>query len=138
MNRTTILENLVQASLKTDLPFFSVGDTVNPKAGIRWAPSKNLLVRTSVGTGFRAPSLSDLNRPVSFGGTSSLLTDPTCVTIQNDIDSCTDIWEVERRSNPKLKPEKSRQFSLGSVLEVTPGLTPVSYTHLTLPTNREV
>jgi len=29
MNRTTILENLVQASLKTDLPFFSVGDTVN-------------------------------------------------------------------------------------------------------------
>jgi len=100
-----------------------VGDTVNPKAGIRWAPSKNLLVRTSVGTGFRAPSLSDLNRPVSFGGTSSLLTDPTCVTIQNDIDSCTDIWEVERRSNPKLKPEKSRQFSLGSVLEVTPGLT---------------
>jgi len=29
MNRTTILEDLVKASIKTDLPVLSVGDTVN-------------------------------------------------------------------------------------------------------------
>jgi iron complex outermembrane receptor protein len=94
-----------------------VGSTFNPKAALRWQPSKQMLVRGSVGTGFRAPSLDDLNRPVIYGTTSSLLTDPQCVADGNLIDDCTDQWNVERRSNPNLKPEKSRQFSLGAVFE---------------------
>jgi iron complex outermembrane receptor protein len=81
------------------------------------------VLRGSAGTGFRAPSLSDLKRPTTYGSASSFLTDPVCVkTGLDSIDGCTDQWPVERRSNPNLKPEKSRQFSLGVALEAVPGL----------------
>jgi iron complex outermembrane receptor protein len=102
--------------------YSGVGNTTNPKAGIRWQPSKELLVRGSVGTGFRAPSLADLKRPTTFGTTSSVLTDPQCVATGDTLDNCTDQWNVERRSNPNLKPEKSKQFSLGAVFEPRTGL----------------
>jgi iron complex outermembrane recepter protein len=36
---------------------------------------------------------------------------------EGSIDLCTDQWPVERRSNPDLDPEKSRQFSFGAVFE---------------------
>jgi iron complex outermembrane recepter protein len=97
--------------------YSEVGNTTNPKIGLRWQPSQALLLRASAGTGFRAPSLSDLKRPTIFGTTAGILTDPQCVQQEGSIDTCTDQWNVERRSNPNLKPEKSRQFTLGVVLE---------------------
>jgi iron complex outermembrane receptor protein len=97
-----------------------VGATTNPKIGIRWQPSPAVLVRASANTGFRAPSLSDLNRPTTFGSAASFLTDPECVKTGLDtIDGCTDQWAVERRSNPDLKPETSRQFALGAMFDIT-------------------
>ena len=100
--------------------YSQVGATTNPKVGIRWQPAPSLLLRASANTGFRAPSLSDLNRPVTFGSASSFLTDPECVKTGLDtIDGCTDQWSVERRSNPGLKPETSRQFALGAMWDVT-------------------
>ncbi|PWF39395.1 TonB-dependent receptor [Massilia glaciei] len=113
----------MQFALRHDR-YSEVGATTNPKVGIRWQPNKTMLVRASAGTGFRAPSLADLNRPTTFGSASSFLTDPQCVSSGLDtINNCTDQWAVERRSNPNLKPEKSRQFSLGAVFEAAPGLT---------------
>lgn len=84
---------------------------------MRWQPREDLIVRASAGTGFRAPSLNDLYRPTVFGVTSSLITDPQCVAAEGSIDLCTDQWPVERRSNPDLDPERSRQFSVGTVYE---------------------
>ena len=113
----------LQLALRHD-HYSEVGSTTNPKAGLRWQPSQNLVLRGSAGTGFRAPSLSDLKRPSSFGTAASFLTDPQCVKTGLDtIDGCTDQYPVERRSNPNLKPEKSRQFSLGGVLDVSRQLT---------------
>ena len=97
--------------------YSAIGGTTNPKVGLRWQPSKQVLVRASANTGFRAPSLDDLHRPTTYGTTASLLTDPECVAQGGSIDGCTDQWPVERRSNAALKPERSRQFSLGTVLE---------------------
>ena len=112
-----------QFALRTDR-YSDVGNTTNPKLGLRWQPSKQLLVRTSANTGFRAPSLSDLYRPDTFGSASSFLTDPQCVRLGLDtIDGCTDQWAVTRKSNPNLKPEKSTQFSLGAVFEPVANLS---------------
>ena len=92
-----------------------VGSALNPKISLRWQPMPQWLLRASAGTGFRAPSLDDLYRPTTFGTASSFLTDPQCVAEEGSIDLCTDQWPVERRSNPDLKPEESRQFSAGVV-----------------------
>lgn len=104
----------LQAALRFD-DYEAVGSTFNPKFGVRWQPHEDWVLRASAGTGFRAPSLNDLNRPTIFGVTSSLLTDPQCVAQEGSIDLCTDQFPVERRSNPDLDPERSRQFSTGFV-----------------------
>ena len=39
------------------------GGTWNPKLALRWQPVRSLLLRTSWGTGFRAPPLYDLHTP---------------------------------------------------------------------------
>jgi iron complex outermembrane recepter protein len=44
-----------------------------------------------------------------------------CAVEGGDLSFCADQWPVERRSNPKLKPETSRQYSLGTVFEPSPG-----------------
>ncbi len=106
----------LQGALRFD-DYQDVGNTFNPKFGVRWQPSETLIIRGSAGTGFRAPSLNDLNRPTIFGVTSSLITDPQCAAAEGSIDLCTDQWPVERRSNPDLDPERSRQFSVGFVYE---------------------
>jgi iron complex outermembrane receptor protein len=107
----------MQFALRYD-HYSEVGSTTNPKVGLRWQPYKALLLRASAGTGFRAPSLSDLKRPTIYGTAAGFLTDPQCVKQEGSIDLCTDQWPVERRSNPNLKPERSQQFTLGGVFEL--------------------
>jgi iron complex outermembrane receptor protein len=94
-----------------------VGSTSNPKIGLKFMPSDAVLLRASAGTGFRAPSLSDLYRPTVVGSTATL-PDPVCMAENdNDLSYCADNWETHRYSNAQLKPEKSRQFSVGAVFQ---------------------
>jgi iron complex outermembrane recepter protein len=83
--------------------------TTNPKLGLSWRPNAQLLARASVGTGFRAPSISEMFRPLRAGVTASFVRDP--------VSGETTQLPVDRASNPELKPEKSRQFSIGIVFE---------------------
>ena len=109
----------VQLAVRHD-DYSQVGSTTNPKIGVRWQPAPSVLLRASANTGFRAPSLADLNRPTTLGTAASFLTDPECVSKKLDtINGCTDQWAVERRSNPDLKPETSRQFALGAMWDVS-------------------
>ena len=95
-----------------------VGGTVNPKVGLRWVATPQALMRASFGTGFRAPSVSELYRPTQYSSTVGILPDPVyCALVDNDLTSCADQWPVEYHSNAHLKPERSRQFSLGTVLQ---------------------
>ncbi len=91
-----------------------VGTTTNPKASLRWQPMKSLVLRGSVGTGFRAPSLPELNAP-EVSGASPLIDDPFSGT-SNQFPSVTG-------GNPALRPERSQQFSAGFVAEPAPGLS---------------
>ena len=99
------------------------GGAASPKLGLKYVPMPELLLRASIGKGFRAPSLSDLYRPVTQGS-SATLTDPVCLAADpsNTVTDCSDIWTTLKYSNAKLKPEKSRQFSLGAVFEPRRGV----------------
>ncbi|MBP6902741.1 MAG: TonB-dependent receptor [Burkholderiaceae bacterium] len=94
------------------------GGALSPKLGLRYTPTRELLLRGSIGAGFRAPSMSDLYRPLSTG-TAATLVDPACLAADPDATptDCSDTWTTYNYSNRALKPEKSRQFSLGLVFE---------------------
>jgi iron complex outermembrane receptor protein len=90
--------------------YSDVGNTTNGKASLRYSPTQHLLLRGSVGTGFRAPTLVELHRPTSVG-TSEEFIDPAFpgdgkVQVNSTIGG-----------NPDLKPEKSKQASVGFVLQ---------------------
>jgi iron complex outermembrane receptor protein len=85
--------------------------TTNPKLGLSFRPSREMLIRASAGTGFRAPSISEMFRPVRAGITASFVRDPVSGEVAQ--------MPIDRFSNPELKPEKSKQFSLGAVFEPT-------------------
>ena len=98
----------LQLALRFD-HYEGVGNSTNPKLGVRWQPSAQVLVRGSAGTGFRAPSFSELYRPTSYGTSPAFLFDGVFNSFEQ--------YPTEKIANPDLKPEKSRQFSLGVVFE---------------------
>ncbi|WP_273491111.1 TonB-dependent receptor [Roseateles chitosanitabidus] len=111
----------LQLALRHD-HYQKIGSTTNPKLGLRYAPLRNLTFRASAGTGFRAPSLDDLYRAIKVGETATL-PDPVCMNENHDLGLCANNFETRTYSNPNLKPEKSRQFSIGVLSDPTPELS---------------
>ncbi|MDB6101346.1 MAG: hypothetical protein JWO52_1345 [Gammaproteobacteria bacterium] len=101
-----------------------IGSTANPKASLRWQPYSWVLVRASAGTGFRAPSLTDLYAPQARSVTSNGTRDPIrCPTFDLTVAGCSFQFTTITGGNPHLTPEKSRTFTVGTVLEPTRNLT---------------
>ena len=100
------------------------GGALSPKVGLKYVPMPELLLRASLGKGFRAPSMSDLYRPLSLGN-AAVVTDPVCLAAdpENTATDCSEGWSTYNYSNAKLKPEKSRQFSAGVVFEPKRGVS---------------
>jgi iron complex outermembrane receptor protein len=84
-----------------------VGASTNYKASLRWQPVRSLLLRASTGTGFRAPTLSDMWTPQVLG-TTVAFSDPKTGQSSLQVNGLTG-------GNPKLRPEESRQASVGMV-----------------------
>jgi iron complex outermembrane recepter protein len=96
------------------------GGSFNPRVALRFQPSKEVLMRASAGTGFRAPTLWDVNSPVSNTNTADPQTDPECpppAPGKPPSALCNTQFNVQLSSSKSLKPEKSRQFAFGAVFE---------------------
>lgn len=108
-----ILKNLdLGAAVRNDR-YNDTGNSTNYKVNVRYQPVKALLLRASTGTGFRAPTLTDLWTPQTMG-TSASFTDQGINNLQaNQLSG----------GNPDLKPEESKQFSVGAVLSPINNLT---------------
>ncbi|MFZ6818394.1 TonB-dependent receptor [Undibacterium sp. Ji22W] len=96
-----------------------VGSTVNPKASVRWQPTNSFMLRSSVGTGFRAPSLTDLYTSQATSVTANGTRDPIrCPDIKTGAPGdCSFQFSTITGGNPDLKPEKSMSFTFGILLE---------------------
>ncbi len=104
------------------------GNTTNPKVSLRWQPSKELLVRSSYSTGFRAPSLYELNATPAYTNTGTIDDPVNCpggvplpgksATLYCDI-------QIQRLTggNVDLQPEKAKNFTFGLVFEPTANLS---------------
>jgi iron complex outermembrane receptor protein len=106
------------------------GSNITGKLAMRYQPSKQFLVRGSLGTGYIAPSLAQVNAPKqNFGVTQSAYTcsgDPASDALQALATSlgviCDDGAQFNQyaKGSADLKPETSRQATLGIVWELTP------------------
>jgi iron complex outermembrane recepter protein len=97
------------------------------KLGLRFQPLPELLMRASLGTGFRSPTLNDITKPLSeFGviGTQRpcpvTAPDPLAVGCRPNPTQ----WKLQTGGNPftgsaGLKPENSEQWSAGIRFEPT-------------------
>ena len=109
--------------------YSDVGHTTNPKIGLRYQPMPQLLVRASASTGFRAPTLFEKNGPPSRNDTNDSYSDPILCPGgkpqpgSNPLRDC-DLQQFKLQGgNMNLKPEKSKSFSFGAVVEPIPSVT---------------
>ncbi len=101
-----------------------VGSTVNPKGSLKFQPVQWWLLRGSVGSGFRAPSLTDLYAAQATSVTSNGTRDPIkCPTFDPNNQACSFQFSTVTGGNPNLKPEKSTTLTLGTAFEPTSNLS---------------
>ncbi len=111
----------VTAAVRYD-NYSDVGSTTNPKVSFRLQPTQQILVRGSYSTGFRAPSLYEINSAQSYTNTSQF-DDPVNCPGGNPIAgkpraaNCQQQFQSLTGGNLNLKPEKSKSTTLGIVFE---------------------
>jgi len=106
----------LQLALRHDR-YSDVGSTTNPKVAFRFQPNDMVLLRGSVNTGFKAPSFQQLAPNTAPLLDTSDWRDPElCPTVNAGNANCTRRLDYIVTGNPKLKPEKSTQGTIGIVV----------------------
>lgn len=121
----------IQLAIRTD-DYSDAGKSTNPKIGIRFQPIKEVVLRGSYNTGFRAPGLDDLYAPQTVTFTAGAKNDPIlCDANGRAIGSLGGVQsrdcglqpQVQQGGNVNLKPEKSKTFTIGAAFEPIKDLT---------------
>ncbi len=93
------------------------GETTNPKIGLTWEPTSDLLVRGTWGKSFRAPSLQENNEDVvTMFGLAQYTNnsgDPL-IPISNPATGTSNVFARTQGGNNDLKPEEATTFSIGA------------------------
>jgi iron complex outermembrane recepter protein len=124
-----LIKNLdLTAAVRYD-KYSDFGSTTNPKVGLRYQPTKELLLRASYSTGFRAPSLYELNATPAYTNTGTVSDPVNCPDGKNAIPgksaalNCEVQFQRLTGGNVDLQPEKSKSFTFGFVVEPTANLS---------------
>ncbi len=105
------------ASLRHD-HHSDVGDTLNAQWRVRWQPQPEWVLRASTGTGFRAPGVAQTSAPLQgYGDTDSGFECAgalQAIADQLQVPCADGLLNRLSSGNPALKPERSRQISVGA------------------------
>ena len=117
----------VTAAVRYD-KYSDFGNTTNPKFSFRFQPSQQLLMRGSYSTGFRAPSLYEINSAQAYTNTTQQNDPINCpggvaIPGKPEAANCDQQFQALTGGNKNLKPETSKNTTLGLVLEPLVGLT---------------
>jgi iron complex outermembrane receptor protein len=113
-----VLESLeLSGALRYDK--YDGGDgKATPKLGVKWTPADWIALRASYAEGFRAPNVAESG----VGGLAgfSSIKDPIRCALQGTTSNCQSRQvAIITNSNPALKPEESKSYSFGVVLQPT-------------------
>lgn len=96
------------------------GTTVNPKVSLKYTLNPSVMLRTSLGTGFKAPTLSQLYG-ASSDGFIEFIDRKMCAT---DASYCSKSqYHVTGGGNKDLKEEKAFAASIGTVIQATSNIS---------------
>ncbi|MBL0148470.1 MAG: TonB-dependent receptor [Ideonella sp.] len=114
----------MEASLAVRSDHYSdFGNTTNPKLSLKWTPVDTLLLRGSYNTGFRAPSFFQLYGATGESPVPGNIADPVLCPKGNvvgaDLSVCAIRPNARQGGNRDLKPETSKQWTIGFVASPT-------------------
>jgi iron complex outermembrane receptor protein len=98
-------------------------DSFSPKVGAKFSPIPQLAVRGTFSKGFRAPSFAESSQGEVIGYTTAR--PPQSVITEHGNNAYVQPYSIGYNSaaNPDLKPEKSRSFTAGVIVEPAPWLS---------------
>jgi len=110
----TAVTSKLEANLATRFDHYSdMGNTFNPKLGLSYRPYDFIMFRSTVGTGFRAPGITDVVVN-EYTTTTSCPTGVTCAGSNYDQISY---------NLTDLGPEKSLAYNFGTIIQPLKGLS---------------
>ncbi|HWK35460.1 TonB-dependent receptor domain-containing protein [Sphingomonas sp.] len=93
----------------------------SPKIGFTFKPIEQLMLRGTWSRGFRAPSFAERDPTSGFSGGYSITLPADYIASHGGVSAAYVLASASARGgfagNPDLKPEKSRSFTLGAVIE---------------------
>jgi len=99
------------------------GDTFNPQVSVRYAPTDDLVLRASWGTGFRAPTLVDINQESAIGFINVIdyvqCLDKGYIPGGSTEDCTVQNVPVDTSGNTELTPEESVTWNVGAAYNIT-------------------
>lgn len=104
------------------------GSSTNPKFSLRYQPRPDLVMRGTYSTGFRAPSLYEINSSPYYTNTGTM-NDPincpggTAIDGKSSTLNCKIQAQALYGGNTSLQPEKAKNFTLGLVFDATRDLS---------------
>ncbi|MET0518835.1 MAG: TonB-dependent receptor [Burkholderiaceae bacterium] len=123
LNVPIVKELDITAAVRYD-KYSDFGSSTNPKIGFRFQPMKQLLLRGSYSTGFRAPSLYEINSAPYYTNTSTLSDPINCpggvaLPGKPSAANCKQQFQALYGGNANLQPEKAKNATFGLLIEPT-------------------
>jgi outer membrane receptor protein involved in Fe transport len=107
-NRQPGLEQLAVTAAGRVEHYEGLGSTFDPKVGVLWSPTAGLRFRSSYGTSFRAPLLSETQ------GLYNVFLFPASLLFIDPSQAPDGVGAALVGSNPGVRPETSKSFSAGA------------------------
>jgi iron complex outermembrane receptor protein len=123
-----LMKNLdLTAALRFD-DYSDFGNSTNPKLTLRYQPMSNLLLRGTYSTGFRAPSLYEINSTPYFTNTPTSNDPLYCpggviVPGKAPVFYCGVQFQALYGGNTDLEPEEATNYTIGVVFDATKNLS---------------
>jgi iron complex outermembrane receptor protein len=119
------LLHALDANLSGRIDHYSdFGTNFSPKIEIKWTPIKQLALRATGSTGFRAPSFAEKGTAAVGGFVNyTVANDPNApasyIAAHGDDGYVTNTYALEEvtTSNPNIKPEHSQSYTVGAVIQ---------------------
>jgi iron complex outermembrane recepter protein len=110
----------VDAAGRVDHYNTSAGTAVTPKVGFKWTVIPQIALRGTFALGFRAPGIAESGNAGSASSVAPAPVDPIRCPVTGSVGDCGgpgSAVAVLTTSNPNLKPETSRSYTFGVILE---------------------